>query len=279
MDDASAKNTRSEQGKMECNSPMRSYFLLLIPLVALIGCGKIEPVLAPPPPKPHGAIVVPPVPEEEKPTLALPPPPELTPEGHAYLLSTGGHALVLEFETGGQSGYDKRPEWPGGASGVTVGVGYDCGYYSSKVILADWRALVVADRTRLADSSGLTAARAHIRSKALHDLIVQWETAVDVFDTVDVAREFASAKRAMPGFVDLRPNAQAAIISLGFNRGWMMSGPNRVEMRAIRDIVPSRDYEQIAAEFRKMVHVWAGTTIEKAMTRRRFAEAKLILTP
>lgn len=219
------------------------------------------------------------IPESDKPAIVLPPPPPLTAAGKQLLLSSGGRELVLEFETGGKSGYDPHPEWPGGASGVTVGIGYDCGYYSPKVILSDWAALKLNDRTRLSSTSGLTGQRARVRKNEVHDIFVQWAIATDVFDRVDVAREFASAKRAIRGFEDLRPNAQAAWISLGFNRGWQMSGPNRLEMRAARDLVPARDYEGMARQFVKMKRVWAGTPIERGMYRRRDAEAKLLLTP
>lgn len=217
--------------------------------------------------------------EAEKPTIALPAPPVLTQAGTAFLLSTGGRALILDFETGGKASYDPHPEWPGGYSGVTVGIGYDTGYYSSDVILADWHALERSPRIRLSYLSGFTGQKARGKLSEVHNILVQWPVATDVFDHVDVAREFASAKSAMPGFENLRANAQAAIISLGFNRGWQMSGPNRVEMRAIRDLVPSRNYADIADQFRKMVHIWTGTAIENGMTRRRFAEARLIETP
>ena len=66
--------------------------------------------------------------------IGLPPKPELTDEGRA---------LLYEFEVGGGQRYYERflarPTWPGFASGVTVGVGYDCGYNSAEVILQDWR--------------------------------------------------------------------------------------------------------------------------------------------
>ena len=42
--------------------------------------------------------------------------------------------LILEYEVGGgKAYYDKylsRPTWPGGASGMTLAIGVDCGYYS-----------------------------------------------------------------------------------------------------------------------------------------------------
>lgn len=186
---------------------------------------------------------------------------------------------MLEFETGGKTGYDSHPEWPGGASGVTVGIGYDLGYYSKSVIDSDWKALAQTPRTRLLGVAGLSGNRARNILPSVHDIYVQWALATNVFDQVDVAREFSSAKRAMPGFEDLRSNAQAALISLGFNRGWGMSGPNRAEMRAIRDLVPRRDYEEIANQLRKMIHVWNGTAIFNGMKRRRLAEAELVMQP
>lgn len=249
-------------------------YLVALSCGALIGC-KPSPVFELPKP-PSGGFTPTPTPaaaailETEKPAIVLPPPP---------LLSPAGHALILEFETGGRSGYDPNPEWPGGASGVTVGIGYDCGYYSSKVILADWQALDRAPRIRLSYVSGFTGQKARAKREEVRDIFVKWELATDVFDHVDVAREFSSAKRAMPGFEDLRANAQAGIMSLGFNRGWQMSGANRVEMRAIRDLVPSRDYGGMAVQFRKMIRVWTGTSIENGMTRRRYAEANLVETP
>lgn len=211
------------------------------------------------------------------PVIGLPSPPPLTDEGRNLLLSSGGRALVLEFETGGERGYDPHPEWPGAGSGVTVGIGYDLGYYSRSVIMSDWQA--VKERQRLAETSGKKGQQARILIPALRDIFIRWDVATDVFDHVDVAREFSSAKRAVPGFEDMRPNAQAAWISLGFNRGWQMSGPNRVEMRAARDLVPARDYEGMATQFRKMVRVWTGQNIYNGMKRRRYAEAELLLTP
>lgn len=210
----------------------------------------------------------------------LPPPPPLPAKAFAFLLSTGGRNLILEYETGGRSGYDPHPEWPGGASGVTIGVGYDLGYYGRSVIDSDWQELEPVPRARLIEVSGRSGARARQSVSTVKDIYVRWQIAVDVFDSVDVAREFANAKRGMPGFIDLRPNAQAALISLGFNRGWSFTGPNRIEMRDIRDYgVPHQDYSRIAQQLRKMIRVWNGAAIYQGMKRRRLAEAQLVETP
>jgi GH24 family phage-related lysozyme (muramidase) len=58
-----------------------------------------------------------------------------------------------------------------------------------------------------------------------------------------------------------------------------MMGANRSEMREIRTLVPKKDYAGIAQQLRKMVRVWAGTSVQRGLTRRRFAEAKLVETP
>ena len=44
-------------------------------------------------------------------------------------------------------------------------------------------------------------------------------------------------------------------------------------------MLPKRDYDGMAFEFRKMKRVWAGTSIQAGMYRRRDAEAKLLVTP
>jgi GH24 family phage-related lysozyme (muramidase) len=67
---------------------------------------------------------------------------------------------------------------------------------------------------------------------------------------VTVARFSALCRRTFPGFDDLAANARAALISLVFNRGNSMVGLRRAEMRAIRDLVPKKDYAGIAKQLR-----------------------------
>jgi hypothetical protein len=216
------------------------------PIVTEEAAPKVEPT---PPPV---------IAEADKPTFVLPPPPVMPAPARQLLLSSGGRSLVLEYETGGKSGYDPHPEAPDPRlSGVTWGIGYDGHYNSPTVIKMDWAILGSRNVDRLAAMHPYYGRSAQAHLKEVRDITVAWQTATDVFDNVDVAREFANAKRAVPGFEKLRPNAQAAWISLGFNRGWAMSGPNRVEMREMRDLTPKRDYEGIAFQLRKMVRYLA----------------------
>lgn len=205
------------------------------------------------------------------PLTAPPPAPQLTADGRA---------LILEFETGGKAGYNRHPEWPGFASGVTIGIGYDLGYNSAAVILADWHAH--AQRTRLATVAGIHGAAAKPQASRLHDILTSWDLATEVFNEVTVARFHALSARTFPGFTALHPDAQAAILSLVFNRGNSLTGPRRVEMRAIaaaiRPAATGRkpDYAGIALQLRKMKSLWRGTDIERGMARRREAEARLV---
>jgi len=199
--------------------------------------------------------------------IGLPPKPALSPEGFE---------LILEFETGGRSGYNPRPEWPGFASGVTIGVGYDCGYNAAPVVRSDWRKLQAAPR--LAATSGITGRPARSKAAALRDVLVRWELAGEVFTEVTVARFHALTKRTFPGVEQLHPNAQAALVSLVFNRGNSLVGERRSEMRAIREAVARADYREIARQLRAMVRLWRGTDIERGMSRRRNAEAALVET-
>lgn len=205
--------------------------------------------------------------------VKLPPPPEIDPEGYQ---------LILNYEVGGGRGYyDRfliRPEWPGAASGLTIGIGYDCGYNSAGVILFDWREF--SGRSRLAECAGVHGQAARSLVAPRRDLRIPWELAQDVFVDVSVAKFWQTCRRSWgPGFDLLRPNAQWALLSLTFNRGNSFAGPAREEMRQIRALIPSQNYGAMAAQLRKMPRVWSGRDIEKAMRIRRNAEARLMETP
>lgn len=208
------------------------------------------------------------------PTLSLPPAPEL---------SDAGYQLILDFEVGGGKKYYDRflvhPEWPGAASGVTIGVGYDLGYNSESVIRSDWEELGEPTTLRISHCAGITGSRAHAILPTVRDIRVEWGLAEGVFNKVTLARFYALAKRTYPGLDELRPNAQAAIVSLIFNRGSDLTGRRRREMLAIKSLVPRKDYEGIAAQLRSMKRIWANTDVGAGLIRRREAEAVLVLTP
>lgn len=204
-------------------------------------------------------------------TVELPPTPQLSPEGFN---------LIVYYEVGGEDYYHRflqRPEWPGLSSGVTIGVGYDLSTVSQPVILSDWVQVPQPNLGRLTATQPYHGPPAKAQAQALQDILIAWELALDVFTRVDVTRFYTLTQRTFPGFDNLRPNAQAALVSLVFNRGASMAGPSRAEMRDLRDdAVPGSDYGRMAADFRKMKRLWPDT---KGLQLRRDAEATLVLTP
>jgi GH24 family phage-related lysozyme (muramidase) len=189
-------------------------------------------------------------------------------------ITPAAHSLILSFE-----GFDARPAWPGEASGVTIGWGYDCGYSDKSVIESDWHKLSDQPRHRLADTSGKTGMRAKQVVPALRDINIGRDVGTEVFDDVDVTRWVTATRKVVPGFDNLRHNCQGALVSLGYNRGWSLIGDNRREMRAIVSLAPKQDYSGMANQVRSMTRIWRGTSIENGMKRRRYAEAALIETP
>lgn len=187
--------------------------------------------------------------------------------------------LVIGFEISSRAYYNRhliRPTWPGAASGVTIGIGYDLGHQVRPVIAQDWREHRHVDE--LGQASGVKGAAAKALVPPMRHIETPLNLASEVFEESTVPRYWQSAERAFPGMQELRPCAQGALFSLVYNRGSAMAGSTRQEMRAIRDeCVPMRDHLCIAEQIRKMVRLWEGTSIENGMRRRRQAEAEMVL--
>ena len=217
--------------------------------------------------------------EPVTPTVAAPEPPE---DARSAACRRAAAALIIRWEITSPARYDRAlrfPVWPGGASGVTWGVGYDGGHQTRSVIADDWQAH--AGRDRLVQTAGLTGAAAKAALPAYRDIETAYDYAAEVFETRSLVEYERRTDRAFRnGFTDLRPNACAALVSLVYNRGAAMSGDNRREMRNIRDqCVPAQDYACIAREIRSMKRLWRGTVNEKGLTARRESEALLAETP
>lgn len=193
-----------------------------------------------------------------------------------------GINLIYEFEVGGGESYYSRflthPEWPGAASGVTIGIGYDCGYNSRPVILSDWNMLRASYQDRLGETAGVKGIRAKPLARELRDVTIPWDQSTTVFYKVTVTRFWQTCIRTYPGFRDWPENVQWATLSLTFNRGESMVGDRRKGMRAYRDAGARNDYPEMAHQLILMIQLWKGTDIEKGMRLRRTAEANLILS-
>lgn len=203
------------------------------------------------------------------PLIDLPPSPSLT---------SRGYKLILDYEVGGGRNYYEQflahPTWPGASSGVTVGVGYDCGYNSSAIIIKDWLD-IFPNNERLAKTAGITGYPAKLQLSRIRDILIAWDPAERVFNRVTITRFWQLTRRTFPGFDSLHSNCQAALVSLIFNRGNSLAGPSRIEMREIARLTPHKDYSSIASQVRSMKRLWQNRGLD-GLIRRREAEAQLI---
>lgn len=193
-------------------------------------------------------------------------------------MSPAGRDLIVRFEVGeGERAYVRcceRPTWPGAASGVTIGIGYDLGHQPERAIIADWRDHAAV--ARLAAQAGITGAAAKARVPALRDIRVPYAYAISVFDASTLPLYQQRALRAFPGIERMPAGARDAVVSVVYNRGGDTRGERRREMRHIAEVcIPARDAMCVAEQIESMERIWRGSVIERGMTARRRAEADL----
>ena len=202
------------------------------------------------------------------------------------MLSKKSLDLILEFEVGGGENYYnkflKNPAWPEGQSGVTIGVGYDLGYVNKAEFSEDWKDLPKEIFDRLYKVVGIKGYNAKNLIRGLKDITIPWELALKVFNNKTVTKFYNLTRQTFPNFDNLPEDAKGGLVSLVFNRGAALEGDRRREMKLIRDgmklvsVYDQKALSFIANQIRNMKRIWIGGSIEKGMSRRRDAEAKLI---
>lgn len=186
---------------------------------------------------------------------------------------------VINFESGGQSYYNKflkNVTWPGGASGLTVGIGADLGYMT----LAEFRIyfgkyFTVADQTKLIAGIGLKGQTAKAKLNSVKKIELSWENAMQAFINWTLPKFWKLSTTLWPGLDQLEEKAQVALVSIVFNRGTSTKGDSRKEMRNIGPLVLKKEYSSIAAEIRSMKRLWEGKKMD-GLIRRREQEALMV---
>lgn len=189
--------------------------------------------------------------------------------------------LLYKYEVGGgKPYYDKKLSkftWPGGASGPTIAIGIDCGYYTTKEIASIFSFVPAEQLKLIQEASGKKGASGKEYTKTLRQagITVDWEKAEHIFETFTWPKFSKLAEKAFPGLNDLHEDAYGAIVSLVFNRGTSMKGDSRKEMRTIRALISEKNYKKIAQQLREMKRIWIGKDLD-GLLERRDAEAALI---
>lgn len=210
-------------------------------------------------------------------------------------LSDKAYDLILEFEVGGgQKNYERKnhrtglslanPNWPGGSSGVTIGIGYDLGMNTDIKIREDWMpsGLNPDYIPMIAACAGITGAHAKDVARGLSKIEVPWIAAWWVFNERTLPRFIRETLKAFPGAeLKLCADGFGALVSLVFNRGGSMYGERRRHMREIRYLIETMPKGRelnaaIAAQIRDMIPLWKDSDIEAGMERRRNWEASMV---
>src|SRR5207244_201257 len=160
-------------------------------------------------------------------------------------ISDKARDLIFKFED-----LDQPGEWPGGESGITIGIGYDLGFATPKQFEDDWSdCLPTGDCDTLKGVLGLTGAKAKAIAASLKAIQIKRDDAERVFMQRSVPAAQKQTEAAFPGVDRMPPDAQGALVSLIYNRGPRMTDrdPNlqdRREMRAIREAVVKGDLKE-----------------------------------
>lgn len=199
-------------------------------------------------------------------------------------LSPAAFKLIMDHEVGGGEAYYNRalrsPTYPGGASGVTIGIGYDLGYNTKEQFEKDWAGVLPSDvYNRLSSHIGKKSETARAAISSIRDIKIPWAAALEVFVKSTLPRFIAETNRAFPGASKLKGDAFGALVSLVFNRGSSLSGPSRVEMlnikKALDGDVNGNTYDYIANQIIQMKRLWVGKGLD-GLLRRRDEEAQLV---
>ena len=188
---------------------------------------------------------------------------------------------IIAFEVTSPEYYEKKyqnPTWPGGDSGVTVGIGYDLGQEQRDTIVMDWTGNVNLNYVSLmANLAGITGESAKLKITGLvKGIVIPYSAAYNVFVSNTLPRYCKIALRTYPGLDKLNPDTQGAIVSLIYNRGSKLTGDSRTEMAELVPLIQNADYSGIADAIERMKRVWIGKEGMAGLIERREVEAKIV---
>jgi len=190
------------------------------------------------------------------------------------LLPTEAVTFIVNEEVGGRKYYDRHvamPHFPGEASGVTIGVGYDLRFQEAADFETDWAGILTAEQ--------MAALRPHLGKKgsaaavaALGDLRIAFPDAWKVFVKRALPRGIQQTEHCYGALSQLPPLCRGALVSLVYNRGTKLTGDSRREMKAIRDHIDAGNLDRVAAEFESMKRLWPDS---EGLRKRRDKEAEM----
>lgn len=194
-------------------------------------------------------------------------------------LPVRGVTFIAQEEVGGRAFYEAHtamPHWPGVASGITIGVGYDL-RFSEDIFEQDWgdklpEELLAALRPHLGRRGSRAAA------EALADFRVPWTTAWQVFIGRSLPPQVERTRGTYETLDRLPGLCRSVLVSLVFNRGASLQddpgSDRRLEMRRIRGLLEQERLDEVPAQILAMRRLWPES---RGLRDRREREADLWL--
>jgi GH24 family phage-related lysozyme (muramidase) len=189
--------------------------------------------------------------------------------------------LIVAKEVTDEATYRRlyaRPDWPGGSSGVTIGIGYDIGHTDRAKLHRDWDGVIAPEMVKALERAvGVTGKRAKALATELRDKIeVPWDKALAVFRDRDLPHYEELTRASLPNVEELSADSFGALVSLVYNRGASFArarDPNDPkdrfrEMRAIKAHMALGRFAEIPDEIISMKRLWRGQGLDGLLDRR-----------
>lgn len=190
--------------------------------------------------------------------------------------------LIISQEVSSREMYQSkytRPVWPGGDSGITIGLGYDVGKQRPVQVQKDWGGILHPEMiARLQKYCGRTGAICKSYVPELYHVIISWETALKGFYCNSLPRYCRMAVSVYPGLENIHPYEQTAIVGLVYNRGNGLVGDRRTEMLKLKDSIAADNDTEMAVLIKSMERLWQGKG-QLGIIKRRELEAEYIAYP
>ena len=187
--------------------------------------------------------------------------------------------LIVAFEVASPAAYEaryRRPIWPQGQSGVTIGVGYDLKFANRAFIDRDWPMLSQADRNALYSVTGLSGLAAQGALSRVRTVDIAWQPAKQQF-LAFLPYPTRDTETVFPNCSALSDDSFGALVSLVYNRGSAVSrnSERRREMYQIQQLMTARNFAAVPDRIRSMKRIWENDPNARGLVKRREAEALL----
>jgi hypothetical protein len=189
--------------------------------------------------------------------------------------------LIIASEVSSRRAYEQhydRPVWPKGASGITIGIGYDLGGATAADLTEDWGAYLDGRSLKiLSQACGYSAGKAARLLTHLDPIRIPWDVALAQYERETLPRYIGETERALANTTGLGPDSLGALVSLVYNRGLSFRDPDPrfQEMRDLSGHMQHSEFQSVPTDIRKMERLWTGQPDFKGVVLRREAEAAL----